>query len=141
MMKAFSATLERNTRGDNEIQDLTAELQKIVGKSGVRTGQLTAMVIGSTASLSTLEFEPGLVNRDIAAALEQIAPKDGRYEHENTWHDDNGHSHVRACLLGPSLALPVVDGSLPLGTWQQVVLLDFDTRPRTRQIAVTVVGE
>jgi secondary thiamine-phosphate synthase enzyme len=140
-VKAFSATFERHTRGGNEIQDVTEELRKITGKSGVRTGQLTAMVIGSTASLSTLEFEPGLVKHDIAAALEKLAPADGPYEHENTWHDDNGHSHVRACLIGPSLSLPIVDGTIPLGTWQQAVLIDFDTRPRTRQIAVTVVGE
>ena len=140
-MKAFSAVFQRHTRGNNEIQDITEDLRKIVEKSGVRTGQLTAMVIGSTASLSTLEFEPGLVKHDVAAALETIAPADGHYEHENTWHDDNGHSHVCACLLGPSLALPVVNGGLPLGTWQQAVLIDFDTRPRTRDIAVTVIGE
>ncbi len=140
-MNAFSATFQRHTRGGNEIQDITEDLRKIVEKSGVRTGQLTAMVVGSTASLSTLEFEPGLVKHDIARALEQIAPADSPYEHENTWHDDNGHSHVRACLIGPSLALPVVDGAMPLGTWQQAVLIDFDTRPRSRQIAVTVVGE
>ena len=139
-MKAFSATFQRHTRGRDEIQDITGDLQKIVEQSGVRTGQLTAMVIGSTASLSTLEFEPGLVKHDIAAALEKIAPEGARYEHEETWHDDNGHSHVRACLVGPSLCLPVVDGVLPLGTWQQAVLIDFDTRPRTREIAVTVVG-
>jgi secondary thiamine-phosphate synthase enzyme len=98
------------------------------------------MVIGSTASLSTLEFEPGLVERDIEAALEGIAPRDGDYLHEQTWHDDNGHSHVRAYLVGPSLALPIIDGELPLGTWQQVVLMDHDTRPRRRRVVVTMVG-
>src|SRR6185295_10120257 len=133
-MKAFSAKFQRHTHGNNEIQDITEELQKIVQKSGVRTGQLTAMVIGSTASLSTLEFEPGLVKHDIAAAMEAIAPEDGSYEHENTWHDDNGHSHVRACLVGPSLALPILDGAIPLGTWQQAVLIDFDTSARSREI-------
>lgn len=140
-MKAISTTLQRHTQGNNEIQNITDDLQRIVRESGVRTGQLAAMVIGSTASLSTLEFEPGLVQHDIAAALEKLAPQNGRYEHENTWQDDNGHSHVRACLVGPSLTLPVVDGAIPLGTWQQAVLIDFDTRSRTRQIAVTIVGE
>ena len=140
-MKAISTTLQRHTQGNNEIQNITDDLQRIVRESGVRTGQLAAMVIGSTASLSTIEFEPGLVQHDIAAALEKLAPQNGRYEHENTWQDDNGHSHVRACLVGPSLTLPVVDGAIPLGTWQQAVLIDFDTRSRTRQIAVTIVGE
>ena len=139
-MKAFSGTIERATRGNTEIQDLTADLQALVAKSGVRTGQLTAMVVGSTAALSTVEYEPGLVSHDLAAAYETIAPEDGRYEHEKTWGDDNGHSHVRATLTGSSIALPVVDGAIPLGTWQQVVLLDFDTRPRTRQVVVTLVG-
>ncbi len=108
--------------------------------SGVGTGQATLMVKGSTAALTTLEFEPGLVNHDIARALEGIAPEDARYEHEETWHDDNGHSHVRAALVGPSLALPVVEGRVPLGTWQQVVLVDFDTRPRQRTVHLTVLG-
>lgn len=140
-MKVFSETFEKHTRGNNDIQNITEDLKRIVQKSGVKTGQLTAIVIGSTASLSTLEFEPGLVKHDMAAAMDKIAPADENYEHEKTWHDDNGHSHVRACLMGPSLALPVMDSTIPLGTWQQAVLLDFDTRSRTREIAVTVIGE
>lgn len=140
-MLVRDATIRCRTRGNDDIHDLTGELQAIVRDSGIRRGQLTAMVIGSTAALSTLEYEPGLVDHDIAAALESVAPRDGRYEHEKTWNDDNGHSHVRATLVGPSLALPIVDGALPLGTWQQVVLLDFDTRPRERRIAVTLIGE
>lgn len=139
-MIAHHDEIRRSTQGDGQIVDLTGELQAVVAASGVRTGQATAMVVGSTASLSTLEFEPGLVNHDIAAALAKVAPREGRYAHEETWHDDNGHSHVRACLIGPSLALPVVEGKVPLGTWQQVVLLDFDTRPRERRVVVTVVG-
>lgn len=106
----------------------------------METGQVTSMVQGSTAALSTLEFEPGLVTHDIAAAMERLAPREGRYLHEETWHDDNGHSHVRASTIGPSLALPVVSGTVPLGTWQQVVLIDFDTRPRQRVVHVTLVG-
>ncbi|MEJ2216653.1 MAG: secondary thiamine-phosphate synthase enzyme YjbQ [Gemmatimonadota bacterium] len=134
-------TIQRDTQGNTDIVDLTDELRALVRASGIRTGQAAAMVVGSTAALSTLEFEPGLVRHDIRAALEKIAPERGRYRHEETWHDDNGHSHVRACLLGPSLALPIVGGDLPLGTWQQVVLLDFDTRPRSRTVVVTLIGE
>ena len=140
-MTALSYTLRRDTHGNDHILDLTDDLQALVRESGIRCGQLSAMVIGSTGALSTLEYEPGLVDHDIAAALEKVAPRDGWYAHEETWHDDNGHSHVRACLIGPALTLPVVEGSLPLGTWQQVVLLDFDTRPRQRRIAITLVGE
>ncbi len=98
------------------------------------------MVVGSTAALSTLEYEPGLVEHDMAAALERLAPRDGRYAHEETWHDDNGHSHVRASLVGPSLALPVVDGRVPLGTWQQIVVIDSDSRPRRRTLHMSVLG-
>jgi secondary thiamine-phosphate synthase enzyme len=133
-------TLTRSTRGDDHILDLTEELQARVAESGVATGQATLMVEGSTAALTTLEFEPGLVEHDLADALEVVAPRDGRYVHEETWHDDNGHSHVRAALVGPSLALPVLDGRIPLGTWQQVVLVDFDTRPRQRSVHLVILG-
>ena len=140
-MKTFRGNITLATRGNNQILDMTAELQRLVEESQVRTGQLVVMVVGSTAGVTTLEFEPGLVNHDIAAAMERIAPKQGDYLHEETWHDDNGHSHVRAALTGASLAMPVVEGRLPLGTWQQVVLVDYDTRPRQRQVVVTVIGE
>lgn len=128
------------SRGDGDILDLSDDLQRIVTESGVDVGQATAMVVGSTAALSTLEYEPGLVNHDILDAMERIAPEAGTYRHEETWNDDNGHSHVRATLIGPSLALPVVGGAVPFGTWQQPVLIDYDTRPRERRVAVTVVG-
>ena len=134
-------TVERRTDGNDQILDLTADLQALVHESGIAVGQLTAMVVGSTAALTTIEFEPGLVGHDIAAALERIAPRAGTYEHEKMWHDDNGHSHVRASLIGPSLALPIVDGAIPLGTWQQVVLVDLDTRQRNRRVIVNLVGE
>lgn len=140
-MTAVSHTLSFRTDGNVDILDLTEGLQRLVRASGVTTGQCTAMVVGSTAALTTLEYEPGLVRHDVAAALERIAPRDAVYEHEKTWNDDNGHSHVRASLIGPSLALPVVAGAIPLGTWQQVVLVDLDTRARSRDVVVTVVGE
>jgi secondary thiamine-phosphate synthase enzyme len=137
----WADTINVETDGNDHILDLTDDLQRVVADSGISIGQVTAMVIGSTGAISTLEFEPGLVDHDIAAALERIVPRDGHYVDEQTWHDDNGHSHVRATLIGPSLALPVLDGRLPLGTWQQVVLLDFDTRARSRRIAVTLIGD
>lgn len=120
--------------------DLTELVQDAIAETGVHTGQAALLVKGSTAALTTLEFEPGLVTHDIAAALERVAPRNACYEHEETWHDDNGHSHVRASLVGPSLALPVVEGRIPLGTWQQIVLMDFDTRPRERTVHISVVG-
>jgi secondary thiamine-phosphate synthase enzyme len=139
-MIAEHRTLECRTRGNDHIVDLTGQLQAAVADTGVQTGQAALMVQGSTASLTTLEYEPGLVNHDIATALEGIAPRDARYEHEETWHDDNGHSHVRASVVGPSMALPIVEGRVPLGTWQQVVLIDCDTRARSRTVHVSVVG-
>jgi len=139
-MIAQHRTLEVGTRGNDHILDLTADVQEVVAETGVTTGQLVVMVQGSTAAVTTLEFEPGLVSHDIAAAMERLAPRDGRYAHEETWHDDNGHSHVRAATVGPALALPIVDGTVPLGTWQQIVLVDFDTRPRRRTVHVSVVG-
>ena len=139
-MIAVHRALQFSTRGNDHILDITGEVQALVAETGITTGQVVLLVHGSTASLSTLEFEPGLVNHDIAAALERIAPRDGRYVHEETWHDDNGHAHVRATTVGPSLALPVVDGGVPLGTWQQIVLMDFDTRPRQRTVHVSAVG-
>ena len=139
-MIAEHRTLELNTRGNDHILDLTGQVQALVAEVGLTTGQVVLMVQGSTGALSTLEFEPGLVNHDIAEAMERIAPRDGRYLHEETWHDDNGHSHVRATLMGPSLALVVADGAIPLGTWQQIVFMDFDTRSRRRTIHVSLVG-
>lgn len=139
-MIAEHHTLQCRTQGEGQIIDLTERLQSLVAESGVRTGQTALMVEGSTAALTTLEYEPGLVKHDIAAALERVAPRDALYRHEETWRDDNGHSHVRASLVGPSLALPIAEGRIPLGTWQQVVLIDEDTRPRHRTVHVGILG-
>lgn len=127
------------TRGDSQMIDLTARVQEVVGRHEFGEGQALVFVPGSTAGLTTVEFEPGL-QKDLPAAFERIAPRGLRYEHEETWHDDNGHSHVRASLLGPSLTVPFKDGRLLLGTWQQVVLIDFDTRPRRREVVVQLSG-
>jgi secondary thiamine-phosphate synthase enzyme len=132
---------EVKTRGDSHVIDLSQEIARCLNAVTIRDGIVTVFVVGSTAGITTTESEPGLLNHDLAAFFEKIAPANARYVHEETWHDDNGHSHVRASLLGPSVTVPLVAGSLTLGTWQQIVLIDFDTRPRTRQIVVQLVGD
>ena len=136
-----TAQLQIQTRGNNHVIDITDQLRQALVGSGISDGIVTVFNVGSTAGITTTEFEPGLANHDIEAAFERIAPANGRYEHEETWHDDNGHSHVRASLLGPSLSVPVVDGTMTLGTWQQIILVDFDTRARTRTVICQIVGE
>jgi secondary thiamine-phosphate synthase enzyme len=122
-----------------DISNITDRLARIAEKSGVENGNLHASVIGSTGSLTTIEYEPGVVE-DLRRAITRLAPPDMEYEHEKAWHDGNGHSHVQAALLGPSVAIPVRDGVLALGTWQQVVIINHDNRPRQRRIEVTVIG-
>ena len=129
------------TKGNCDVVNMTETVIEAVAGSGIRDGVVTLFNVGSTASITTTEYEPGLVNYDIEAAFEKIAPENARYEHEETWHDDNGHSHVRASLLGPSLSVPMVDGRLTLGTWQQIILVDFDTRARTRTVICQIIGE
>ncbi|MEJ5259639.1 MAG: secondary thiamine-phosphate synthase enzyme YjbQ [Anaerohalosphaeraceae bacterium] len=133
--------LSIKTNGNTQILDTTDQVQQAVNDSGLLSGIAVLFAVGSTAGLTTLEYEPGLVQTDIKAAFERIAPKNDIYAHEDTWNDDNGHSHVRAALLGPSLTVPFTDGRLTLGTWQQLVLIDFDTRPRNRTIVCQILGE
>jgi secondary thiamine-phosphate synthase enzyme len=132
--------LTLQTRGNDDIQDLTARVQQLVERHSLREGQVLVFVPGATAGVTTIEFEPGLL-QDLPAAFERLAPRGNRYHHEDTWADGNGHSHVRASLLGPSLAVPVSAGKLLLGTWQQIVLVDFDNRPRRREVVVQLWGE
>ena len=129
-----TTTIHVSTKGNGQILDLTGEVEAALQALKAREGAVILFVVGSTAGLTTIEYEPGLVHFDMEAAFERLAPQHGTYRHEETWHDDNGHSHVRASLLGPSLHVPVVKGKMTLGTWQQIVLFDFDTRPRERQI-------
>ena len=133
--------LKVKTRGNCEVVNITEQVSEVVSQSGVREGTVTVFNVGSTAGITTTEYEPGLVNYDIRACFEKIAPEGGRYEHEETWHDDNGHAHVRASLLGPSMSVPVVEGRMTLGTWQQIILVDFDTRPRTRTVVCQIIGQ
>jgi secondary thiamine-phosphate synthase enzyme len=132
--------LRLSTRGDGEMLDLTDHVAKSVRQAGVHDGIVTVFVPGSTAAVTTIEFEPGL-EQDFPAALERFAPRDIDYAHDQTWHDGNGHAHVRASAVGPSLTVPVAGGKLVLGTWQQIVLVDFDNRSRERRVVVTVIGE
>ena len=133
--------IQVQTKGNCHVVDITSEVAGVIKKAGVTNGTVTVFNVGSTAAITTTEYEPGLANYDMEAAFEKIAPKNASYEHEKTWHDDNGHSHVRASLLGPSLSVPVVEGQLTLGTWQQIILIDFDTRPRNRTIVCQIIGE
>ena len=132
---------ELTSPGNTTLLDVTADVNRLLESGTIRNGVVTVFVIGSTAGLTTTEFEPGLAKVDFRNAFEKIAPEDGQYAHEETWHDDNGHSHIRASLVGPSLAIPLINGALSLGSWQQIVLMDFDTRRRQRQIIIQVVGE
>ena len=129
-------TFRVETRGHTDVIDLTPDVARVVGGGGT----VTVFVPGSTAGITTIEYEPGLL-RDIKEAFERLAPEKKVYHHFETAGDDNGSAHVRASLVGPSLTVPFRDGKLLLGTWQQIVLVDFDTRPRTREIIVQVVGE
>ncbi|MCS6802341.1 MAG: secondary thiamine-phosphate synthase enzyme YjbQ [Chloroflexota bacterium] len=135
-----SRTFEVFTKGNDDVIDLTPALRNAIRESELTRGTATLFVTGSTAGLTTIEFEPGLV-ADLAAAFEAIAPRSRVYAHNERWHDDNGHAHIRAALLGPSLVIPFADRVPLLGTWQQVVLVDFDTRPRRREIVCQLMGE
>lgn len=128
------------TRGQGDAHDITRLVSDAVSDSRVRNGIVTVAVVGSTAGITTIEFEPGAVS-DLNQVLERIAPREGEYRHHLKWGDDNGSSHVRAALVGPSVTIPVVDGRLAIGSWQQIALLEFDTRPRQREIVIQVLGE
>ncbi len=136
----FQKEFTVQTHGEGDVVDLSAQLAQIVGESGVGVGLATLFVAGSTAALTTIEYEPGVLE-DLRRALNVVAPEGAPYAHDRAWGDGNGRSHVRAALVGPSLAVPVRDGRPLLGTWQQPVLLELDVRSsRTRTIVVTVIG-
>ncbi|MBN2295394.1 MAG: YjbQ family protein [Pirellulales bacterium] len=129
-----------DTTGHGDMHDLTDKIARIVGASGVKTGVAQVFSVGSTSAVSVVEFEPGLA-RDVPETLDRLIPPSREYGHEQAWHDGNGHSHLQATLLGPSLAVPITDGQLVLGTWQQVFHLECDVRSRNRTVVVTVIGE
>ena len=129
-----------HTQGNGDMHDLTAETAKVVAASGVRTGTVNVFNVGSTAAVGTIEFEPGL-QRDLPEVLNRLLPPSRNYGHEQAWHDGNGHSHLQATLLGPSLTVPVAEGKPVLGTWQQIFHLECDVRGRDRTVMVTVIGD
>jgi secondary thiamine-phosphate synthase enzyme len=139
-MKAATQTITLSTRGNGHVTDITPHVADAIAAAGIADGIVTVFVAGSTGAITTVEHEPGLV-ADLGELFERLAPAGARYHHDDTWHDGNGHSHVRASLVGPSLTVPVRDGRLTLGTWQQIVFVDFDTRPRRRELVAQCLGE
>jgi secondary thiamine-phosphate synthase enzyme len=139
-MKVVSDTIELHTEGEGDMIDITPQLSNIVKECKIKNGTVTIFVSGSTAAITTIEYEPGLIH-DFPEMLSRIVPKNIEYEHDNTWHDGNGHSHIRSSLIGPSITIPIMHARLMLGTWQQVVLIEMDTRSRTRTVIVQILGE
>jgi secondary thiamine-phosphate synthase enzyme len=136
----YQQQISLSSKGHGDMHDLTEKVAAIVNSSGIKTGLMHVFNVGSTAALGTIEFEPGL-QRDLPAVLDKLIPPSRNYGHEQTWHDGNGHSHLQATLLGPSLTVPLAEGELVLGTWQQVFHLECDVRGRQRTVVVTVVGD
>ncbi len=136
----FQRSIRVSTNIHGEMHDLTDEVHAVVKESGISAGMVNVSVVGSTAGISTVEFEPGL-KRDLPELLDRLVPPSRSYGHEQTWHDGNGHSHLQATLIGPAVTLPVGEGKLVVGTWQQVFLIELDIKPRTREIIVTAYGE
>lgn len=136
----YSETISVSTKGETDIINITEDVSKIVEKSGMKNGIGCVFVPGATGAITTIEYEPGLL-QDLPKALERLFPKNIEYKHHETWHDGNGHSHVRASVIGPSLAVPIKNGKLILGTWQQIVFVELDVRKRKREIIVQIVGD
>lgn len=139
-MEIHTAKLVEKTEGYCDVIDITPKVDELVQKEKIKKGLATVFVSGSTAALTTIEFEPGLV-QDLKGLVEKLIPSGKRYHHDDRWGDDNGFSHLRSSLFGPSLQVPIDSGRLLLGTWQQIVLVDFDNRPRSREIVVQLMGE
>ena len=139
-MAIVTKNIQIKSRGEDDVIDITEPTLKAIKESNLKNGIVTVFVSGSTAAVTTIEYEPGLRN-DFPKMLNRIIPRDIEYEHDKTWNDGNGHSHVRASLVGPSLTIPFKDRTLMLGTWQQVVLLEMDTRQRERQVILQIIGE
>jgi secondary thiamine-phosphate synthase enzyme len=135
----FYESLEVKLKTGPDMFDITPELENLIGVSKIQFGNLFATMVGSTGSITTIEYEPGVV-KDLKRAVNTLAPPGLEYEHEKAWHDGNGHSHVQAALLGPSIVLPIRNRRLRLGTWQQVIAINHDNRPRTRTVEVTIIG-
>ncbi len=140
-MELETRQIQFGTKGRTDIIDITDMVESEIRQSGFTEGQVTLFAVGSTTGLSTIEYEPGLVHTDIAKMFDKLAPYGAHYAHHGTWGDDNGASHVRSTLMGSSLVVPFVNGKLTLGTWQQIIFVDFDTRPRSRKVVVQLWGK
>ncbi len=136
----YSSTIDLKSRGFSDVIDITGKVEAVLSSSGISDGLVCLFVPGSTASITTIEFESGVVG-DLKEALERLVPSDVEYAHDARWGDGNGFSHVRAALMKPGLTVPVVDGRLTLGTWQQIVFMDFDNKGRSRSIVVQIMGD
>lgn len=139
-MHVATEHIELNTKGDADIIDVTAQINKKLKSSGLKSGIVNINVCGSTAALTTCEYEPGLV-KDLKELFDKLIPDGRRYHHDDAWHDGNGHAHLRSSLMGTSLTMPFSQGALILGTWQQIILIDFDNRARERKIVLQILGE
>ena len=139
-MPVKSSSIQLSTRGDADIHDITDQIAQHVAQSGLKDGTVTIFCPSSTSALTTIEYEGGAL-ADLRRLFDEIIPQNREYSHNARWHDGNGHSHVRAALLGPSLTVPFVNGELKLGTWQQVIYVDFDNRPRRRELFLQMIGE
>ncbi|MEJ2744126.1 MAG: secondary thiamine-phosphate synthase enzyme YjbQ [bacterium] len=139
-MKIITDRIVLETRGDGDLIDITSEVSEKLKATSLKRGSMTVFVVGSTAAITTFEYEPGLI-KDIQELYAKLVPRNKRYAHDDTWGDANGFSHLRAALQGPSLTVPFEEGRLLLGTWQQIVLAEFDNRPRQRQVIVQTMGE
>ena len=139
-MTVITRNIRIKSSRENDIVDITEQTSKAVKDTKIENGIVTVFISGSTAAITTIEYEPGL-KTDFPKMLSRVAPKDIEYEHDKTWHDGNGHSHVRASLVGPSLTIPFREGQLMLGTWQQIVLIEMDAKPRERMVILQMMGE
>ena len=135
-----TGSIQMSTRGNADVKDITTEIARVINASEIRNGTVTIFCPSSTSALTTIEYESGCVS-DLRRLFDEIVPQNRDYAHNARWHDGNGHSHVRAALLGPSLTIPFVEGSLTLGTWQQVIYVDFDVRARHRELILQIIGE
>lgn len=139
-MNTYHQRISLETKGDCEIIDITERVEQIVTESNISSGLCTVFCPGSTGAITTIEYEGGLLE-DFPIAMERIAPKDAKYEHDKRWGDGNGHSHIRASIVGPSCTIPIINKNLIIGTWQQIVFVDYDNRPRNRSLEIMLIGE
>ncbi len=137
-MAVYTEHFQINTKGFTDIIDITQKVKSAVYSHNIKNGNIVVALAGSTAAITTVEYEPGLI-KDLPDILEEIAPMNREYHHDDTWHDGNGYAHIRAAIFGSSISVPLIDGALLLGTWQQIVLIDFDNKPRSRNIYVQII--